>query len=55
MIGEIEVKGHNSGARANKKENDRAVVEIQLITSDEMASRKTIRENGRKKKEGKNL
>ena len=54
MIGEIEVKGHNSGARANKKKKDSTAVKTQLITSNEMASRNMIRENGRKKKEGEN-
>ena len=54
-IGEIEVKGHNSGAMVNKKKKDSTAVKTQLITSDEMASRKMIREKGRKKKEGKNL
>ena len=54
-IREIEVEGHNSGARVNKKKKDSAAVKTQLITSDEMASRKTIKENGRKKKEGENL
>ena len=39
----------------NKKKKDSAAVETQLITSDEMAPRKMIRENGRKKKEGENL
>lgn len=34
---------------------DSAAVETQLITSNEMASRVMIRENGRKKKEGENL
>lgn len=39
----------------NKKKKDSTAVKTQLTTSNEMASRKMIRENGRKKKEGKNL
>lgn len=53
-IGEIGAS-HNSGARMNKKKKDSTAVETQLITSNEMASRKTIRENGRKRKKGENL